>query len=400
MALYKSSTVKAMLDEQQYKFESLLNKSLYEDIIFKGSPLAHPRNFTNDLLKGYLDNELIFSIIDRIASKASSLPIILKDKNDNVVENHWVLDLLDQPNPDNTFEELLYSYYIYYLSLGNSYIYSHLLPSGMRGALSIMPAPEVEIIPGSWKMPIEGYRLLIGTQKIVLPKEDVFYTKLFNPRFNNGEWLYGLSPIQVASQIINTYNNGIERLDKSFEAGMPDIILNLKEAGIMTTEQIEEFKDNFDKKYAAKDGKKSAAFSFPVDVKQIGSSPIDLEIFTNSEFALRVLCNVYKVPSVLFNDKANSTYNNVEQARKDFYDDAVIPLNNSFSERLGKFLGIHKDGYKFEFDYSGVEVLQSSFYTKAQALESVSFLTVDEKREKLGYGPLTKNNKTDEKDSL
>ncbi|MCA9497339.1 MAG: phage portal protein, partial [Nanoarchaeota archaeon] len=97
----------------------------------------------------------------------------------------------------------------------------------------------------------------------------------------------------------------------------------------------------------------------------------------------RTICNLYGVSSVLFNDNEQSTYNNVEQARKDFYEYTIKPLNSDFSEKFTKFLG--DENVRLEFDYTNVEVLQDALYTKAQALNSMEFLDDNEKREIIGF---------------
>jgi len=119
----------------------------------------------------------------------------------------------------------------------------------------------------------------------------------------------------------------------------------------------------------------------------VGINPADLEIVNNSEHALRVLCNIYGVPSVLFNDNASSTYNNVSQARKDFYEFTIMPLNKMFAQKVKHKLFRDEDVY-LKFDYSQIEVLQESFHKKALTLSTLWELTANEKRELLGYEPI------------
>ncbi|MCB1713391.1 MAG: phage portal protein, partial [Candidatus Riesia sp.] len=95
-----------------------LKRVLYETFFFNGTPLNEPRSFKNDLMSGYLDNEVSYSVINKIAQTAASVPYKLVDKNDKEVKSHWILDLLEYPNPDNTFKEIYYAHIIYLYSIG------------------------------------------------------------------------------------------------------------------------------------------------------------------------------------------------------------------------------------------------------------------------------------------
>ena len=384
--------------EEPTGWKNTLNKALYSVRFFSQTPLNQPRNYKNDLIQGYLDNELIYSIVNKLSGKASSVPIILKDENDDIINKHWSLDFLEQPNPDMTFKELINAYYIYLLSLGNSYMYSPVLTSERRNELWIMPAEEIEIVMGQWYEPIKGYKLITGQQEIEFDRNEVLHSKLFNPRFAGGQWVYGLSPISVALEIIKGYNLGVERMQNSFINGGPEYAIFTKE-GLLNGEQLKQMEETFNRKFTgSKNAKKMAFSSQPLDAVKLGSDPVDLSIIDNNIQCLRTLCNVYNVSSILFNDSANSTLDNYKQARLDMYNDAIIPLNTDLAQRLTKFLKLKNEGLHFEFDYSDVEVLQESLETRYKGLNDVNYLTSNEKREKIGYNPLEKEIQKDGKE--
>jgi len=381
---------------KEFNVDNILNKAVYSNFFIKGTPLLEPRPFKQDLLNGYMQNELVYSIVNKLAETASSVPLVLEDKNGKVVENHWVNELLKHPNEDNSMKDLINSYYIYLLAIGNSYIYAPKIDNGLRTTeLHIMPSEEVYIIRGDWQNPIEGYKIRTGLQDYTaIPKSNILHGKLFNPRFEGGQWLYGLSPIEVSSEIISAYNQGVGALESSFRNMGPPYIISVDVPEGLTPEQQLNLEKKFKEKYSD-----STKFNKPMlsgsklTVQMIGFSPVDLNILENNREALRTLCNVYGVPSVLFNDQASSTYNNVEQARLDFYNYSIIPMNDSFSVKLTNFLGIEK-GLKLRFNYENVEVLQNAIFTKSQSLKDMDYLTANEKREQLGYGPI-KINKED-----
>jgi len=373
----------------KFSFKNKLNKTLYQTFFVKGTPLTEPRNFKNDLLSGYLDNEIIYSIINKIADTASSVPLKVEKMDGQDVKSHWVIDLINRPNPDNSMKEIIYNYYIYLLSLGNSYIYAPKIKreTYITKEFWTMPSEEVYIIKGQFYEPIKGYKMYVGTQnESELKKSDVFHGKLFNPRFQEGEWLYGLSPISIAENSIQSYENGVKSLISSYKNMGPPYIISSQLIEGLTQTQQENLEEVFKKKYGNPENfNKPMLTGTPIKVEKVGSNPVDLNILENQKELLKTFCNIYGVSSVLFNDDSKSTYNNINQARKDFYEYTIKPLNDSFSEKMNIFLGL--TDVRLRFDYSNVEVLQEGLLDKAQALDKMDFLTDDEKREQFGYDP-------------
>lgn len=361
-----------------------LNQALYSSWYSPFTPVTPPRSYTGDLMAGYLDSTYVYSIVNKIADTASSVPLELCNPDGKVVESHWVLDLLKAPNPDNSLKDIIFNYYVYLLSIGNSFIYSPFLDNGSTMELWTMPSDLVNVVSGPFFEPVVGYKFTEGNQKIVFDKQSVMHGKLFNPRYLAGSWVYGLSPIQVAVEIIKASNSGDKAMAYSFEHMGPPYIISSQTPEGLTQQQQEQLEQTYKKKYGnpANAGKPMLTGT-PVDVKMLGVSPVDLNILDSSNHALRVLCNVYGVPSILFNDNENSTYNNVSQARKDFYQYTIQPLNEAFANKLKLFL-IPDEDLKFRFNYENIGVLQEDFYTKSASLNNMFYMTPNEKREQLG----------------
>ncbi len=54
-------------------------------------------------------------------------------------------------------------------------------------------------------------------------------------------------------------------------------------------------------------------------------SASDLSLIEQYNASIKDLCNIYSVPAVLLNNTESSTYNNVIEAKKTLYQNAVIP---------------------------------------------------------------------------
>jgi HK97 family phage portal protein len=374
-----------------------LNRGLYETIFFNnGLPVNNIDNPTNQLKEGYSGNVDVFSLINRIGDVASSVPLKVYDNNGEEVTTHEVLELLDQPNEDMSGPELIKAFYIYKLSIGNSYLWKPTIEAGMNKGKTkeiwLMPSDYVEIIPGTWQEPIKEYRLRVGNYTTTFPKSDVYHGKFFNPTFNQGSWLYGLSPIKVASNIILSQNSGYKAMAAAYKNQGPPYIITGKNDEGWTEEQQELVEDRFKKKYGDPSNfRKPMLTSVPLDVKMLGLSPADLKIIESTKHGLKVLANVLGgVPVQLMNDNDASTYNNMKEARKALYTNVVIPNNKALEAGLTKWLMQPWPGYTIRFDYSGIPELQEDIKTKADAIKGLWQLTPNEVRVLLGLPTIDK----------
>lgn len=373
-----------------------LEKALQRPTMIDNNPISAPRNLKSDLLEGYLKNEIVYSIVNKIAETASNVPIELQTLDGEVVENHWVNKLLKQPNKDNSFKELAYAYYIYLLSIGNSYIYGPKLNiSGGVYELKTMPSEEVFIVSGDWQDDIKGYKIYGSDQ--LISSENVIHGKLFNPRFQEGSWVYGLSPLEVAEEIVNLSNAGVQSLEAAFDNMGANHIISPKKDIIMSTEQQTNMADTYRRKFQGASKNRTMFSEVPLDSTEVGLSPVDLNVLESNNQAVRTLCNVWGVSSILFNDNSNSTFNNMLQARKDFYDYTIQPLNTYFADKLKMFL-IPDEELQLKFDYSNVEVYQEALLDKADAISKMDYLTENEKREMIGYEPVMNEQKETQED--
>ena len=83
-----------------------------------------------------------------------------------------------------------------------------------------------------------------------------------------------------------------------------------------------------------------------------------------------------------------STFSNVQEARIYFYDTTVVPMTNWLWEELNAWLGEDFEGYRIVPNYDEVPALESRRSQRWERIQSSDFLTVNEKRELLGFPPI------------
>lgn len=134
---------------------------------------------------------------------------------------------------------------------------------------------------------------------------------------------------------------------------------------VMKPEEAKLMQSKFDKEHLGiKNFAKTNITSASVTYTQMGLSASDLKLIESGVLTDRQLCNAFGVSSRLFNDPANSTFNNVKEARKDMYTNAVVPALNKLLEDINRewlkqWSEKDNKNYSLQLDTSSVEALQA-----------------------------------------
>jgi len=366
--------------------DNKLNKALYQNWYSFGLPITPSRNYTADLIDGYNNNEVVYSIINKIARPASEVPLQIVNEAGEVLDDHWANNLIRRPNEDFTMSEIIFSYYVYLLGIGNSFLYAPKMSDGRALELLTMPSNVTDIVAGDWKNPVKGYVVRYGAETEDIDKKYVMHSKLFNPKFTDAiNWQYGLSPIEVAIEVIKGIDAGNKRQTLLAETGAPPFIISSQTPEGLTDQQQEQLEATYKRKYTGiANVNEPMLTGTPVKVERIGTSAADLELIKANQNATRILCNVYGISSALLNDFEGATFSNVKELRRDLYTNTIIPLNKILENKLTTFLLGGEDAF-FKFNYDTVEVLSSTIDERMIALNPVTFLTDNEKRDIFGY---------------
>jgi hypothetical protein len=121
---------------------------------------------------------------------------------------------------------------------------------------------------------------------------------------------------------------------------------------------------------------------FPVEVHQLGSTPVDLSILDSHKEAVTALCFVFRLPVDLYYGQAK--YENAKEAKKTIYEQNAIPMANEFAEDLLRFLRMDAEGYELRVNTDRIDVLKDS---TGEVLDNLNKMhaSLNEMREAYGY---------------
>lgn len=367
--------------------------------------VSMPRNYTSFADEGYRKNVVAYRAIERITDAMSGVPLKLKrmkpkDKQAEDVLDHPVLELLCQPNPTQSYEAFVKSAFGYFFISGNTYIQA----VGPNEEAKREPPKELwalrpdrmSVIPGRTMMPA-GYEYKIGADKKKIFPVDfvdgaspIMHLKTFHPMDD----YYGMSPIEAAAFSIDQYNAGgkwnLALMQNSARPSGAFVVTNSKgEATELSESQREHLKKEVIAQYTgAGNTGRPMVLEGGLDWKEMGFNPKDMDWINSKDTNARDVCLAFGVPSQLLGIPGDSTYSNYEQAKLAFYLDTVIPALKMWCTSLNSWLvaAYEDEGLYLEPDTNAIEALEPMRKDKWDQTEKAAFLTIDEKRERVGLG--------------
>ena len=342
---------------------------------------ADQRSFVDD---GYVANDIVYSIIKLITDKAKIAPFhvykvvdekaakkyksLAAQKDINLKEletlhkkayelytgDQRLNELLKYPNEEDCWSDLVEQWCGFKLITGNSFIYGKLIEAGNNQGkpfeLFALPSQFMAIIANINVFPPTraGYQLYYG-QMWSFDTKEILHDKYFNPQWGvTGGQLYGQSPLRAAAKNLTRSNEAKTASVASFQNGGPAGVLFMNDERFDPTSgqaQAQALKTAVSQKGGSANFNSIAVSGYKVDWKQIGLSPVELNIIESEKWDLKALCNIYGVPSQLLNDSDSKTYNNQREGEKALTLRCAIPLLNALTENLNRKL--HTDwGYK------------------------------------------------------
>jgi len=204
--------------------------------------------------------------------------------------------------------------------------------------------------------------------------------------------LRGLSPLTAAQNILENsiyankaggamyQNNGAK--GALFAKSLPRTMTRDQIDGIMF--DVNQRINNNNQKGAV------AAFGGDWGYHDLGMSSIDMQLLDAQRLSLQRLCNIYNVPTVLF-DAEHTTYNNYESAIKQLVVNKLLPEWNSLRALLNKQLTprFAKNGRSklyIDFDFTELPEIQKDLKELNDSVRDAHWLTYNERRAVLRYG--------------
>ena len=327
--------------------------------------------------QAYETSAPVMGVVNYIADNVGEVSNYLElTKGGEYVEKHPLLDTLRRPNDRFTLRKLVTAWAINKLLYGDAWVYAPLRIGKDGGRnLYVIPSQKVAVENGN---PIFKGITLIGLADARIDASEVFQSFDYNLDDTS---LFGTSKVAAAAYYLSVMEKGIQRQNKTLEEGgathlitpKPDATGSVMPKDAQEIEKLANGKGSIGKK---------RALQFPVEVHQLGSTPVDLSILDSHKEAVTALCFVFRLPVDLYYGQAK--YENAKEAKKTIYEQNAIPMANEFAEDLLRFLRMDAEGYELRVNTDRIDVLKDS---TGEVLDNLNKMhaSLNEMREAYGY---------------
>jgi len=352
-------------NESVEELDRFYSQEFYPYVAGRKRKKVKPYDF-GSFVESFIATPYIYACINKKATAIKTLePKTLRITSDGesfVDYNNELYKLIRKPNPYYSFRILLEGTVESLELTGNAYWELNKTKTGKVLSIYLLQPHRMFIKqdgPNSFKY---VYRLPNG-KEIIYEQDEIIHFKYQNP-FDD---LYGLSPMASLDLPVETLQESLDILNKYFKYGT-----HLR--GVLETDNIltKEMKTYLENRWAQFYASSSNAFKIPILEKGLKFRPInvvpkDMQAIEAHEKALYAILAVFKVPpEVLGLRQAN--YSGMEQARRSFWEDTIIPLAKDLEDTIN--FNLHKivknENLKFVLDYSGVEALKENKLVRAR----------------------------------
>lgn len=294
--------------------------------------------------------------------------------------------ILMAPNSLQRWREYVYMHMVYKLATGNAF---------MRAAMAdtfkdqpkwqycdnfwCIPSDLVQINAASTTIPLFGISKLddiIGSYEIVrnnasllkVPSWQMWHDRDGMPSYlGTSQSLFLKSTSRLASA-----HKAISNLIAVYEArnviyvkrGALGFIVAKRDGGSlgtipMTPEEKQDMVKDLDGRYGfGSDKMPIGVTDIPIEFIRLNQSISELQPLEETLLDAITIAGLYDIPDVLVPRKDHSTFSNQSTAEKSVYCSTIIPMAKQFCEDLTLFLGLDKEGYYIDCNFSDVDCLQ------------------------------------------
>ncbi len=341
-----------------------------------GKVLPGTENYRRVADEGYRRNVLIHSCIKEIARTTADPDLQVcrpgKEGDEEPLDEHALLTLLEKPNPEQSQFEWLEELVTHLAGVaGNAYTHKVRARSGEIVQLWQLRPDRVKIIPGADGI-VERYELRLedGGSPKTIPAKDVIHFKLPDPLDD----YYGLSPILVLARYGDLDDAAIDYLRAFFEnAGTPQGVLKFKTQ--VNAEERKRLKELWQEEHGGLKGwHRVSVLDADAEYEELGTRPDKLRLEAVFDETETRICAVYGIPPIVVGTRIGlmrSTFANYESAVRQFWQETLGPLYTRLGDKLTQSLAREfGSDLSVRFDLGSVEALQESQHTRRKwALE-------------------------------
>ena len=346
------------------KFNPFRKKSMrYSQLLpsWKTNQDAKFNDWTTEkaISEGLKSSTYVYACIQLIARSAASVPWYAYRQKRNgdwqQIKRHPMELLIENPTPFHNRKDLIEGM-VHHLYLGGNAVFTKVRAGGVPVELWQLPPDAIKVIPSKTDF-IDHYLYEKDGVRQRFEQRDIMHNKFLDPA--NPYW--GMAPLQAGARTVDSEVEAVRFQKVSLQnRAISDGIFTFESH--LTRDQWEEARQMIrDQHQGFENARSPWVLGAGAKWQQMSLSPAELDFLNSRKFTREEICTIFNVPPPMIGVLENSTYNNIETARKIFWQDHLVPLlediKNCFNQSIAPEFG---QGVILDYDLSNVEALQTS----------------------------------------
>ena len=336
-----------------------------------------PRSYEAQVREGYLENAIAQRAVRLVADGVASAPLTSSDA--------VALALVRATSGG---QGLLETVAVHLLLHGNAYI--EMLPGqdGRPGELYALRPERVSVEADARGWPV-AFVYRVGAQATRMPAASIIHIRSIHPLDDH----YGLGCLGAASGAV-AIHNAAAKWNKALldNAARPSGALVTDGGEALSAEQFDRLQEELASSFAG-----SANAGRPMILEgglkwqSLSLSPADMDFLGLKAAAAREIALAFGVPPMLLGLPGDATYANYREANRALWRQAILPLAAKVLDALAQGLRPWFADLALSVDLDQVSALSEDRERLWAQVGAAGFLTVDEKRELVGFEGVAPN---------
>ena len=330
---------------------------------------------TNDAWRLYLEIPELRTVLDKRAQMMSTnKPYLCNDKGETI-ETHWFYDLIANPNPTQSWNDVVYTMGIQDGLYSQIFNYCPQRSFNIRNLFIPLPSNHIEINLSGKRLKqmetgglIDYYQFMYDDQRWErIEVEDMVYIttsdgmNLVNPHSRIESLKYPLSNLKAQYHKRNV------------------LLENLGAIGILSAQQNDmggsipmtpEERMQIQKDWYNRSKDDLIITESNVDWKPMSYPTKDLLLFEEQTADKMALIDAYGLSYNIFSTEKGSTFSNVKDSIKMVYHDTIIPQTQAIYDAISEQLGLVDEGVHLKADFSHLPIMQSDREKESQVMKN------------------------------
>jgi len=344
---------------------------------------------TNDSWRLYVEIPELRAVIDKRASMMSSNVPKLYDKAGNLVESHWLLDLINKPNAMQSWQDVVYTLSVQDALYSNVFAYSPKRAFNIRNLFVPLPADKV-------KIHVSGKKLKQMDANDLIDKFTFYYDNDDQETITWGDMVYlttddGMNIIKPTSRI-DSLKYPLSNIRAQYHKR--NVLLeNMGAIGVLSAQQSDMGgaipMTPEEKKQIQQDWYRRSKDELIITEAKVNWQPMsyptkDLMLFEELTADKIALFDAYGLNANIFSSVDGATFSNMRDSIRMVYQDTIKPETQAMYESIMRQFGLFDEGYYLEADFSHLPIMQDdeeksamTMKLKAETIEKLNALGIN-----------------------